>query len=145
MTFFAGSQQPEHPPEEDGDDDGLGYYADGVKRTLTDDDIAYMRRREIEHILRDRALGKQNLESPSDIDNASGVCAATPEAHNGRRALGSPTAQSRVLKRKQKKKRKNKRKRDAESPKSSSGEEVTYRRIARELDEQKDTAVDLDY
>ncbi|KAK1994839.1 hypothetical protein LX36DRAFT_683434 [Colletotrichum falcatum] len=44
--------------EEDGDiieeDDGLGYYADGVKRTLTDEQIAMFRHSELEALRREQ-------------------------------------------------------------------------------------------
>lgn len=36
------------------DDDGLGYYSDGVKRTLTDEQIAIFRHSELEQLRRDR-------------------------------------------------------------------------------------------
>lgn len=45
---------------EDYDDDGLGYYEDGVKRTLTDEQIAIFRHTEIQTILRER---RQRLEA----------------------------------------------------------------------------------
>ncbi|APA09454.1 hypothetical protein SS1G_12259 [Sclerotinia sclerotiorum 1980 UF-70] len=40
--------------EEEVEDDGLGYYPDGVKRTLTDEQIAIFRHSEIQAILRQR-------------------------------------------------------------------------------------------
>ncbi|CAL3972450.1 unnamed protein product [Diplocarpon coronariae] len=40
--------------EESLDDDGLGYYGDGVKRTLTDEQIAIFRHSEIEALSRQR-------------------------------------------------------------------------------------------
>ena len=45
------------------EDDGLGYYHDGVKRTLTDDQIAMFRHSEIYSILRKRQVLKENLEA----------------------------------------------------------------------------------
>ncbi|KAI9687249.1 MAG: hypothetical protein M1822_002292 [Bathelium mastoideum] len=39
---------------DDEDDDGLGYYPDGVKRTLTDEQIAIFRHTEIQTLLRER-------------------------------------------------------------------------------------------
>lgn len=44
-------------------DDGLGYYPDGTKRTLTDEQIAMFRHSEIQAILRKRRLQKENGES----------------------------------------------------------------------------------
>ena len=43
--------------------DDLGYYPDGVKRTLTDDQIAMFRHSEIYAILRERQVRKENLEA----------------------------------------------------------------------------------
>ena len=43
--------------------DSLGYYPDGAKRTLTDDQIAMFRHSEIYSILRERQVRKENLEA----------------------------------------------------------------------------------
>lgn len=43
-----------HEEYYDEDDDGLGYYEDGVKRTLTDEQIAMFRHSEIQRILLER-------------------------------------------------------------------------------------------
>jgi hypothetical protein len=54
---------------DDDDDDGLGYYPDGVKRTLTDEQIALFRHTEIHKILHKRRLKKENAEyEPSESD-----------------------------------------------------------------------------
>ena len=45
------------------EDDDLGYYPDGVKRTLTDDQIAMFRHSEVYAILRERQVRKENLEA----------------------------------------------------------------------------------
>ncbi|KAI9850250.1 MAG: hypothetical protein M1838_005976 [Thelocarpon superellum] len=45
------------------DDDGLGYYADGVKRTLTDEQVAMFRHSEIHALLRQRQLRREREES----------------------------------------------------------------------------------
>ncbi len=45
------------------EDDHLGYYPDGVKRTLTHDQIAMFRHSEIYAILRERQVRKENLEA----------------------------------------------------------------------------------
>lgn len=45
-------------------DDGLGYYPDGVKRTLTDEQIAMFRHSEIQALLRKRRRGRENSDSP---------------------------------------------------------------------------------
>ena len=45
------------------EDDNLGYYPDGVKRTLTDDQIAMFRHSEIYSIVRERQVHRENLEA----------------------------------------------------------------------------------
>ena len=45
------------------EDDDLGYYPDGAKRTLTDDQIAMFRHSEVYSILRERQVRKENLEA----------------------------------------------------------------------------------
>ncbi|KAF2875014.1 hypothetical protein BDV95DRAFT_603787 [Massariosphaeria phaeospora] len=46
-------------------DDGLGYYDDGVKRTLTDEQIAMFRHSEIQIIIRERRRKREASRSPS--------------------------------------------------------------------------------
>lgn len=45
------------------DGDGLGYYDDGMKRTLTDEQIAIFRHSEIQALLRERRLREEEEES----------------------------------------------------------------------------------
>ena len=55
-----------HEPIEDQDeeeDDGLGYYPDGVKRTLTDEQIAMFRASEIYALIRERQVRTENDEA----------------------------------------------------------------------------------
>ncbi|KAF2187752.1 hypothetical protein K469DRAFT_106518 [Zopfia rhizophila CBS 207.26] len=54
------------PAEEEHDhyEDGLGYYEDGVKRTLTDEQIALFRHTEIQTIIRERRWAREARESP---------------------------------------------------------------------------------
>ncbi|KAF2001182.1 hypothetical protein P154DRAFT_173075 [Amniculicola lignicola CBS 123094] len=71
-THFPGQSFPPlptsfaHDPVEDLNetydegDDGLGYYEDGVKRTLTDNEIAYMRNKEIREIFEERRRQKHH-------------------------------------------------------------------------------------
>ena len=64
------------------DDDGLGYYPDGVQRTLTDEQIAIFRHSEIYSLVRKRQIQKENCDLdgrsdehikeqfvPNDVDN----------------------------------------------------------------------------
>lgn len=53
-------------------DDGLGYYPDGVKRTLTDEQIAMFRHSEIYTLLRERQVKQENKDAgftdePADL------------------------------------------------------------------------------
>lgn len=140
---------------EDEDDDGLGHYADGVKRTLTDDQIALFRHSEIEALLRKKRVQEEEREDYSS---------ATPEQ-------GTPQKEARAASEVTKAtitdsaepKSSEKRKRDfyykAASPLGNGArpkpskrrsqpradDEMTYRRIARELDEVKAQEVELDY
>lgn len=45
------------------EDDGLGYYPDGCKRTLSDEQVAIFRHTEIQSLLRARRLEQENQES----------------------------------------------------------------------------------
>ncbi|KAJ5791996.1 uncharacterized protein N7503_007974 [Penicillium pulvis] len=60
-TVGAPADEPEY--EEDvGDDEDLGYYPDGVKRTLTDEQIRIFRHSEIHSLLRVRQLEQDDVE-----------------------------------------------------------------------------------
>ncbi|TGO65510.1 hypothetical protein BCON_0002g00950 [Botryotinia convoluta] len=52
--------------EEEIEDDGLGYYPDGVKRTLTDEQIAIFRHSEIQAILRKRRHAAESNETSNE-------------------------------------------------------------------------------
>lgn len=52
-TNFLGPVEEEYTEDAE-EDDGLGYYEDGVKRTLTDAQIAIFRHSEIQTLLRER-------------------------------------------------------------------------------------------
>lgn len=67
---FLGPVDEEEYAEEV-EDDGLGYYEDGVKRTLTDEQIAIFRHSEIQSLLRDRrhAQEAQDYASTPDVED----------------------------------------------------------------------------
>jgi hypothetical protein len=48
------------------EDDGLGYYADGVKRTLTDEQIKMFRHSEIQRLLSERRAARQAAEQAQE-------------------------------------------------------------------------------
>ncbi|KAL8722002.1 MAG: hypothetical protein Q9225_001438 [Loekoesia sp. 1 TL-2023] len=53
----------QHTEEDDVEDDGLGYYHDGAKRTLTDNQISMFRHSEIYSLIRKRQVLKENREA----------------------------------------------------------------------------------
>lgn len=70
-TFFV---DPEaalnyYPDLEDLGDDGLGYYDDGVKRTLTDEQIEMFRHSELQQLLRKRRLQADEEAEEDDDDD----------------------------------------------------------------------------
>jgi Protein of unknown function (DUF3807) len=65
VTQFLGPVEEEYVEEAE-EDDGLGYYDDGVKRTLTDAQIAIFRHSEIQALLRER----RHAAEPKDVDVA---------------------------------------------------------------------------
>ncbi|KAJ6096974.1 hypothetical protein N7486_007720 [Penicillium sp. IBT 16267x] len=60
-TLGAPADEPEYD-EDAGDDGDLGYYPDGVKRTLTDDQIRIFRHSEVHSLLRARQLEQDDAE-----------------------------------------------------------------------------------
>ena len=66
-SIFCSEQEPDgdatHEDNLQPENDVLGYYPDGVKRTLTDDQIAMFRHSEIYSILRERQVRKENLDA----------------------------------------------------------------------------------
>ncbi|KAH0372750.1 hypothetical protein KCU65_g852, partial [Aureobasidium melanogenum] len=126
--------------EEDFDDDGLGYYSDGVKRTLTDDQIAMFRHSEIQTLLRERrrkreiSEGESSQNAPSKPTQPVGDM-STPEDTVSQRSASTSDSQGLG-------KRKWQRFIDTSE---TNPEHLTHRRIARELDEQKASSIDLAY
>lgn len=61
QTLDAPADEPEYDGDV-GDDEDLGYYPDGVKRTLTDEQIQIFRHSEIHSLLRARQLEQDDAE-----------------------------------------------------------------------------------
>jgi hypothetical protein len=97
------------------EDDGLGYYDDGVKRTLTDDQIEMFRHSELEQLEREE---RKKAESKDEAPPTQQI--PYDERH----------------------KRKWEQYIEGQDPTHGS---MTHRRLARELDEVATTKVDLDY
>ncbi|CAI6280832.1 unnamed protein product [Periconia digitata] len=90
LNLYGTEQAPDNKTENYGyEDDGLGYYEDGVKRTLTDEQIAMFRHTEIQTILRER---RRRLEDGESLES---ITAPFPqpvsEAHPTRQPRLSPT------------------------------------------------------
>ncbi|KAL4977736.1 hypothetical protein BDW66DRAFT_29030 [Aspergillus desertorum] len=87
LTHVAYNKDPSASADEedfDDEDDDLGYYPDGVKRTLTDEQIRIFRHSEIHALLRERQLEQENeeyerrLESGAKAESQGGL-----EVHAG--------------------------------------------------------------
>lgn len=75
------AQEAEKEWQEDGQEqqqevDDLGYYPDGVKRTLTDEQIAMFRHSEISRLLRQQQLKKENAMLDEEASNFSATLGA---------------------------------------------------------------------
>ena len=127
-----------------GDDDGLGYYPDGVKRTLTDDQIAMFRHSEIQLLLRERRRRRENSEGGENSHHSSRD-SIQPVGDTRPPATGDDTARQRSASTSGSQGTgKRKWQRFIESGETNP-EHLTHRRIARELDEQKASSIDLAY
>ncbi|OHW90724.1 hypothetical protein CSPAE12_10651 [Colletotrichum incanum] len=107
QTFKADFFNPNHQSdaanagpsvEEDGEafeeDDGLGYYSDGVKRTLTDEQIAMFRHSELEALKREqeRAAERRSTAPHPNRDGETGddsSLKATESSHQSGKAAKS--------------------------------------------------------
>ncbi|KAK1043745.1 hypothetical protein LTS16_007843 [Friedmanniomyces endolithicus] len=152
-------------------EEGLGYYADGTRRTLTDEQIAMFRHSEIEHLLRERRLVReeeeyQNREVEGGVEEAprspiSDVSTKRraaqkqrPKAESQRQlsqSSRSDTSRSTDPARRprreevpygQRHKRKWENFVDEIDPVEGS---LTHRRIVRQLDEDTEAALEIDY
>jgi len=150
------------------EDDGLGYYDDGVKRTLTDEQIAMFRHSEIETLLRERRLrleaeveekegevdehGEREA-SPQMSSTTASISARSEKASVFSKTPGSkPAVKAPVLKkqtpreyRKAKHARLQRQMQERQARQDQSSDDFTPNRTAREQDEVKQDDVELDY
>ncbi|QIW96387.1 hypothetical protein AMS68_001905 [Peltaster fructicola] len=144
--------EPEEYYDEHEEEDDLGYYPDGVKRTLTDEQIAIFRHTELQMIerRRQRELNNDRNAKPSameaayflDDDEVQPRPKAKPQT--GAQPPASTTIQ-RVREEvpyDQRKKRKWEGYIEHKDPVQGS---MTHRRLARELDAQESGSIDMDY
>ncbi|KAK6004155.1 hypothetical protein QM012_009005 [Aureobasidium pullulans] len=136
--------QDAHVDVEEGfENDGLGYYHDGVKRTLTDDQIAMFRHSEIQTLLRERRRRREISEAETSHNVSSiptepvGDMSQPDTAKDTERKRSASASGSQGL-------GKRKWQRFIETSETNP-EHLTHRRIARELDEQKASSIDLSY
>ncbi|KAF2836390.1 hypothetical protein M501DRAFT_987551 [Patellaria atrata CBS 101060] len=132
------------------EDDDLGYYPDGVKRTLTDEQIKIFRHSEIQQLLHERRLEREQEVSesiksddddgPSTLHNTLRASASIVKRPNEVPTIGRVQQSSQQTKKKKKKNKKRKR-----SLEPVETEDTTHRREAREADDQKNVVVELDY
>lgn len=118
------------------DDDGLGSYPDGIKRTLTDDQIAMFRHSEVQVALRERRLAQDNSDHEA---RHAPVAPTRTEANNvvpKMQRSRSPETTSDQTKRKWE---------HFVDVSEENPEHLTHRRMARELDEIRPDSVDLAY
>lgn len=87
---YDGISDYEYEYNEDGDD-GLGYYSDGVKRTLTNEQIAIFRHSELEKLRRakeaEEAKASRKRTADEALSPAAGTVAPTPAADTATPAL----------------------------------------------------------
>jgi hypothetical protein len=144
-------------------DDGLGYYADGTKRTLTDEEIAIFRHSELQQVIRAKHNSELDGESAGAATKMDAVEKDAPEKDRGDRPINKSSNRSqkraRGVSNSGTGRRSYKRnKMPAKAPNTDNGEDRhdpndyiaeggthTLRRIAREMDELKPEAIELDY
>lgn len=135
------------------DDDGLGYYEDGNKRTLTDEQIAIFRHSEIQALLRERRL-RREAEADDEHESTASSVRANKENGSQKSEENSPSRSAsghRLSGEKQSEDLnemgKNKRQKmlNFQANQERWLEERTNRRMARELDEIREEHIELDY
>lgn len=133
-----------------GDSDTLGYYDDGVKRTLTNDQVAMFRHSETQAILREIRQEREPRTSlvESSITKDGNPLGLEDNVIERSRLLWVDASVTGRRNKKQKRVHKNnweERKKVFNSPWRDTNDEWTPRRQARELDDNKDIVVNLDY
>jgi len=176
LSHFAGSALPatvftenDYETFAEDEDDGLGYYDDGAKRTLTDEQIAMFRHSEIETLLRERRLrleaeadaaeegevdeDGEREASPQMSSTMASISARSEKASVSSQPSGfKPAVKAPVLKkqtpreyRKAKHARLQRQLQERQARLDQSPDDFTPNRTAREQDEVKQDDVELDY
>lgn len=127
-------------PGEAEEDDGLGFYPDGVKRTLTDEQIAMFRHSEIQKLLLERQRREEaEQEELEEAQTVESTAAHNSAEHNkqSENLLGQTESPAETQSNPPSRK---KRKRD-----NNNKNRRTHRRIAREQDEVSSVNPELEY
>ena len=145
-TFEAQPVTEDHEAYED----GLGYYEDGVKRTLTDEQIAMFRHSEVQALLRDRRHKVENKDASVEVETDVGRSApALPEEVDSLAAEDEEEEYARFLEEERRQMERDaaadQKQRGTEDAGAIRGREATHRRTARELDINLETNDALDY
>ncbi|KAL8768181.1 MAG: hypothetical protein Q9203_004694 [Teloschistes exilis] len=124
--------------------DDLGYYPDGVKRTLTDEQIAMFRHSEISRLLRQRQLRKENAMVDEEATTLGAQSLSSSQKVENKRNDNSGFTAS-VEKKDMPIPAAKKRKTDHDGRKRGRDTAPTSRRQARELDDAAESIDVLDY
>ncbi|KAF2799102.1 hypothetical protein K505DRAFT_346114 [Melanomma pulvis-pyrius CBS 109.77] len=161
--FVYGAGSVEQPWENEEEDDGLGYYNDGIKRTLTDEQVALFRHTEIQTIIRQRMRRREASSSPEPKSKRPSASShQTPSDPQQATASGDQLQNARVekqtnwtktgtrtkAKNRKSRKRHQASKREGKKKKRDEDEESDEWdpwHQATGPDAQKDTPIDLDY
>jgi hypothetical protein len=123
------------PNYDPNDEDGLGYYPDGVKRTLTDADIEWFRARELHQMrLQQERRDAERTEKEAEMQGTRQSSPVQPEQKAHRVGEDVPYED-----------RKKRKWEGFIAGKDAVQGSLTHRRMARELDDQKVEAVEMDY
>jgi hypothetical protein len=125
-----------HPNHDPNDEDGLGYYPDGVKRTLTDADIEWFRARELHQLqIQQEKRDAEQAEREAEMQETDSQGLPAKKEQKARRVGGDVPYEER-----------NKRKWEGFiAGKDAVQGSLTHRRLAREMDDQKVESVEMDY
>lgn len=153
-------------------EDDLGYYPDGVKRTLTDEQIAIFRHSEVQTLLRERRHQQEHYDEGRDVNQSTSIIQHNKTSGNKREhsAWNGPNMSTGTGRKRRKKNRKPRppkgegekaRQANAAEAKlmehhrarmlgslggtAQRDEDYTPRRAARELDEVRHADVEVDY
>lgn len=92
--------EEQEPFDEEWDEDDLGYYEDGVKRTLTDEQIEIFRHSELQMLRRQQE--KDSLKRKSNSDSSSETAIKHPEGSSDLQESSLPSSFRSNKKRKKK-------------------------------------------